>query len=136
MTASINDDNQDYDDASIGIVDDQYRIDLGCDKAMEHFGSYKAGTRVLIVGKLEFNVDGNKERLQAWVNPTGKETAAVASSPIEADIGWTVPYYVHLHHVLADDGPYCMDNVRIGFTWESVVDASHLPPQEKGSLNR
>jgi hypothetical protein len=133
LSASINDDNKDYDDASIGIVDDRYRINLGCDKAIESFGSFKAGTRVLIVGKLEFNVDGRNERLQAWVDPTGKETAAVVSPPIEANLGWTVPYYVHLRHVLADDGPYRMDDVRIGFTWESVVDARRPPPLKKGS---
>jgi hypothetical protein len=76
---------------------------------------------VLIVGKLEFNVDGDKERLQAWANPTGCETAEASSSPIEADIGWTAPSYVHLRRILAADGPYLIDNVRIGYTWESVV---------------
>ena len=64
----------------------------------EVFGHYTPGQQALIVGKLEFNVDGANERLRAWVNPTGEETASIVSHQITADLGWTSPRCMHLRN--------------------------------------
>ncbi len=135
LVSSMNDDGGAYEDATIGLWTDRFRVCLSGgtqeDVHYENFGHYTSETEVLIVAKLEFNVPDGKKRLQAWVDPTGVETASVVSSPMIANLNWTAPCCVHLRNWSGPTGTCFVTDVRIGYTWESVVDANgNTKPKE------
>ena len=85
----------------------------------------------MIVGKLEFNVDGANERLRAWINPTGVETAGVVSPQITADLGWSSPRCVHLRNWSGPNGTCLVSDLRIGYTWDAVVGPDKHPASKE-----
>ncbi len=137
LTPSVNGGTDYYEDATIGLVNDHFRVILsGGDLdhvRYEDFGTYTPGQDVLIVAKLEFNVDGDKERLRAWINPTGRETADTVSPVIQEDLRWTYPRCIHLRNWTGPDGTCFVEDVRVGYSWEAVIGKNH-PPVHKEQL--
>jgi hypothetical protein len=113
------------------------------DQVNTQFGSYAhstdgattpsyVGSTVLLVGKIEFNVDGVNDRLTVWADPTGVETAAASVVVEGANIGWETPTFVktqafNLAPTTQGDG--FIDNFRVGTIWADVV-----PPAEPFQL--
>ena len=106
--------------AQIGLANNQFSSRLNGGGPGD-FGSYTPGQQVLVVGKLEFNAVGNNERLQIWIDPVAEETAALTSTPITADLGWTAPSSAHLRNWVGAGGSYLVDDLRIGSTWADVA---------------
>jgi len=82
------------------------------------------GSTVLLVGKIEFNVDGVNDRLTVWADPTGFETGGASVVVEGANIGWETPTFAKTQAFNLTTGtqgdPY-IDNIRIGTTWAAVV---------------
>jgi hypothetical protein len=114
--------------AQIGLANDQFSARLNGGPGIGgDFGSYTLGQQVLVVGKLEFNVVGSSERLQIWVDPVAEETAALTSTPITTDLGWTAPSSTHLRNWSGAGGSFLVDDLRIGTTWADVGPAGPPP---------
>lgn len=135
LVANLSDGNDTFDEATIGLCNDHYRVFVGggslAESRYENFGDYTPGQQVLIVGKLEFNVDGAKDRLRAWVNPTGEETSQVTSPEMVADLGWTTPRCVHLRNWTGPTGTCFVTDLRIGYTWDAVAGPSSIPASKE-----
>ena len=111
---------------SIGLADDRFEIRLLGDTDRKLWGKLTPGQPTLLVGKLEFNVGENRERLTMWVDPTGVEAGPHAASLLlDADVESIAPQ-VCLQTV-TPDGPQTdlavtFDDVRIATTWQAVTD--------------
>jgi hypothetical protein len=107
----------------IGIADGKFRLGFYAG-GMDAFGSYTVGQQVQVVGKLEFNMNGARDRLQIWVNPTDTETAALVSSQLyiddSKDLGWTTPGSVSIRDWSVPAGQGLVDDVKVGSTWADV----------------
>jgi hypothetical protein len=120
------------------------RIGTGTSTAQVNtqFGSYAhstdgattppyVGSTVLLVGKIEFNVDGVNDRLTVWADPTSFEAGGASVVVEGANIGWETPTIAKtqaFNLAPSTQGDAYIDNIRIGTTWADVV----IP--EPGSL--
>lgn len=111
---------------AIGIADQQFTIRMGTtfgedgvEAQSGTFGSCTDGEWHRIVAKLEFDSNGNKERLSAWLNPGSNRDAPDCT--IEHDIGYTVPEMVEIRYWDMDgDTRGFVDNLRLGVEWAAV----------------
>jgi hypothetical protein len=109
------------------------KITQGTSAAATGFGSYTydpvtyEGDTVLLVGKIEFNVDGANDRLTVWANPTGDETSTESAVVSGKDIGWITPTFAKCisfnlsNTSTPPQGDGFIDNFRVGTTWADVV---------------
>jgi len=119
--------NGEMDLVAIGITDGQFSGRVGPfkkqaeERKLGDCGRYDAGTRHLVVGKLEFNAVGGQERLSVWVNPS----LADESNPdrvILRETGLEFADAVALRCWEMDGATVAtIDEVRVGKTWISVV---------------
>jgi len=119
--------NGELDLVTIGITDGMFSGRMAPwgtkseEKLIGDCGRYTPGTRHLVVGKIEFNADGEKERLSVWINPS------LAQEPypdrvILKDTGWEFANAVAIRCWEMDDSTSAtVDEVRVGKTWMSVV---------------
>lgn len=122
LTNSIEENNK----AVIGVADGKLsvRIKDTVSEVSGDFGVYTPGEQLLLVGKLEFDVDGSNDRLQMWVNPTGEETASIVSSQVTTTgggVGWAAPGYVTIRNWAMPAGNGLMDDVKVGSSWGDVA---------------
>jgi hypothetical protein len=108
------------------------KITQGTSAAAIGFASYTyepltyEGDTVLLVGKIEFNVDGANDRLTVWANPTGVETSTESAVVTGKDIGWVSPTFAKsVSFNLSNtsnppQGDGFIDNFRVGTTWADV----------------
>lgn len=116
--------------ARIGIVNNQFSIGLGSASATTPTALVEAGKHDVLVGRLEFNVDGTNERLTVWRNPNFE--AGEPLLQVTADIGTTsLGDEVDLYYGSASDGPKQWDDLRIATTFQ----AADLLRVDVGSTN-
>jgi len=114
---------------SIGMAAGQFEIRLVGQNHRKLWGRVKPNETYLLVGKLEFNVRDNRERLTMWVNPTGEE-AGEQSEVLELDADAESPGAQVALLAAAAEGPsprapgdkVILDDLKIGTTWAAVTD--------------
>ena len=105
--------------ARIGIVDNKFSIGLGSASAVTPTALVEAGKHDVLVGRLEFNVDGTNERLTVWRNPNFEVEAPLLQ--VTADIGvTTLGDEVSLYYGTGSDGPKQWDDLRIATTFQAA----------------
>lgn len=94
-------------------------------KRLGDFGNYQTGATHQFVARLEFNADGDKERLAFWIDPeTDSDTSLPAPDHVVVyDTGRTQVDMVAIRFWEMDNGtkPY-IDDLKIGKTWSSVIE--------------
>ncbi len=119
--------NGDTNLAMIGLTDGQFSGRLApfesqeVEQALGDCGQYTEGSRHLIVGKLEFDAVGDKERLSIWINPTlADETTP--DKVILRDTGRPGADAIAIRcWELDDETVATFDEVRAGRNWLDVV---------------
>lgn len=123
--------DQSHDGVQVGLDDGVYALRINGPANRADFGAYTPGERVLIIGKLEFDVDGVNERLTSWINPTGNESAQM-SHVITADLGFTLAQSVEIGVYDFDGAQVLFDNIRLGATWADVAASAIIPGDSDG----
>ncbi len=119
--------NGDTNLAVIGLTDGQFSARLApfqsqkVEQALGDCGQYLEGSRHLIVGKLEFDAVGEKERLSLWTNPTlADETTP--DKVILRDTGRKGADAIAIRCWEIDSKTVAtFDEVRVGRSWIDVV---------------
>jgi hypothetical protein len=120
----LNEENQ----IAIGFEDFGIIAQLGFDSDVNLDEETNTGEFHRLIGKLELNASGNRERLTVWVNPTGVEqgTSAVIENDVIESFG-DLSGLLRLSRVGPGSRAY-FDNVAMGTTWDdvAVVDIPRL----------
>ena len=119
--------NGDTNLAVIGLTDGQFSARLApfqsqeLERAHGDCGQYLEGSRHLIVGKLEFDAVGEKERLSIWINPTLADEST-PNNVILRDTGRPGADAIAIRCWEIDDSTVAtFDEVRVGRNWVDVV---------------
>ena len=119
--------NGDTNLAVIGLTDGQFSARLApfqsqkVEQALGDCGQYLEESRQLVVGKLEFDAVGEKERLSLWINPTLADEST-PNNVILRDTGREGADAIAIRCWEMDDKTIAtFDEVRVGRNWIDVV---------------
>ena len=101
-------------------IDEEQRMAVVKERAA--FRAYTPGEKHLMVGKLEFDAEGDKDRLSVWVDPVPGSEPGTPDKVVTGDLGYRGFDTVAVRFWDMDDGQSTglIDNVRVSTTWQSV----------------